>query len=82
LSGFNKEGKTVIRVRDNGSGISPDKLPHIFMPFYSTKEEASGIGLSFVKQVLRLHGASIQVQSKPGDGSSFIIRFEGEKALL
>jgi signal transduction histidine kinase len=82
LSGFNSEGKTILQVRDNGSGISPEKLPHIFMPFYSTKEEASGIGLSFVKQVVRLHGASIQVQSEPGAGSSFIIRFEGEKAIL
>ena len=82
LSGFNSEGKTVLQVRDNGSGISPEKLPHIFMPFYSTKKEASGIGLSFVKQVVRLHGASIQVQSRPGAGSSFIIRFEGEKAIL
>jgi len=81
LAAFKNEGNTVISVRDNGSGIPRDKLPHIFMPFYSTKEEASGIGLSFVKQVLRLHRASIQVLSEPGKGSNFYIHFKPEKLL-
>ena len=81
LAAFKNERGTVIRVSDNGSGIPRDKLPHIFMPFYSTKEEASGIGLSFVKQVLRLHRASIQVQSEDGKGSDFYIHFERETLL-
>lgn len=64
-----------IMVRDNGTGIPKEKLQDIFMPFYSTKEKASGIGLSFVRQVLRLHQASIQVQSETGRGSTFILIF-------
>jgi signal transduction histidine kinase len=81
LTAFNSEGRTVIRVSDNGSGIPREKLPHIFMPFYSTKEEASGIGLSFVKQVLRLHKAFIRVQSETGKGSDFYILFEQESNM-
>jgi signal transduction histidine kinase len=64
-----------VQVVDNGSGIPEEKLSDIFMPFYSTKEQASGIGLSFVKQILRLHNASIHVRSAIGEGSTFSIRF-------
>lgn len=70
------DSRVSIQIRDNGSGIPKEKLPDIFMPFYSTKEKASGIGLSFVRQVLRLHNASIQVQSEPGKGSTFSILFD------
>ena len=70
------ESRVRIQVMDNGTGIPKEKLPDIFMPFYSTKEKASGIGLSFVRQVLRLHNASIQVQSEPGKGSTFSIQFD------
>lgn len=70
------DSRILLQVTDNGAGIPKEKLPDIFMPFYSTKEKASGIGLSFVRQVLRLHNASIQVQSKPGEGSTFSILFD------
>ena len=63
------------QVVDNGSGIPAEKMSDIFMPFYSTKKQASGIGLSFVKQILRLHNASIHVQSALEEGSTFSIRF-------
>ena len=76
LKAYKTDSRVMIQVRDNGSGIPKEKLPDIFMPFYSTKEKASGIGLSFVRQVLRLHNASIQVQSEPGKGSTFSIRFD------
>ena len=65
----------LVQVTDNGSGIPSDRLTDIFTPFYSTKEQASGIGLSFVKQILKLHNASIHVQSIHGEGSTFSIRF-------
>jgi len=70
------DSRVRIQVRDNGRGIPKEKLTDIFMPFYSTKEKASGIGLSFVRQVLRMHNASIQVQSEPGKGSTFSMLFE------
>jgi two-component system nitrogen regulation sensor histidine kinase NtrY len=81
LKGMGKDEYIVIRVQDNGIGIPREKLAIIFMPFYSTKEKASGIGLSFVKQVLRLHNASIQVQSNPGEGSTFSMNFQRYRNL-
>jgi len=76
LKAFSLDTGIVIQVKDNGTGISEEKLPDIFMPFYSTKEQASGIGLSFVKQVLRIHKASIKVQSVVNEGSSFTMSFK------
>ncbi len=75
LKAFHGDVCLTVQVVDNGSGIPPEKLADIFMPLYSTKAQASGIGLSFVKQILRLHNASIHVQSTPGQGSTFTIRF-------
>jgi signal transduction histidine kinase len=75
LKAFHRNAHILIQVQDNGSGIPEEKLEDIFMPFYSTKEKASGIGLSFVKQVLLLHNANIQVHSSLGKGSTFSMRF-------
>jgi len=75
LKAFTADSHIVVQVSDNGTGIPKEKLADIFLPFYSTKEQASGIGLSFVKQVLRLHNASIQVQSVVNQGSTFSMRF-------
>ncbi len=75
LRAFSRGSHVVIQVSDNGTGIPEEKLADIFMPFYSTKQQASGIGLSFVKQVLRLHNASISVKSAPGRGSTFTMEF-------
>lgn len=77
LKAFHSEAHIVLHIEDNGSGIAAEKMSDIFMPFYSTKKQASGIGLSFVKQILRLHNASIHVQSAVGQGSTFSIRFPG-----
>ena len=65
----------VLTVRDNGNGIAPDVLTHIFDPFYTTKEtgKGTGLGLSVVLGVVENHGGFIQVQSTPGDGTEFKI---------
>ena len=55
-------GKVVIQVIDNGSGILEKNLGKIFVPFYSTKK-SSGIGLSFCKQIMKLHNGQIKVAS-------------------
>jgi two-component system nitrogen regulation sensor histidine kinase NtrY len=68
-------GQVIIEVRDNGCGIPPEDLDHIFVPFYSTKKEGSGIGLSFCRQVIHLHKAQLTVSSKPGTGTAFRIIF-------
>lgn len=67
------DGKTVIRVTDNGKGIPPEIVDQIFMPFYSTKEKGTGIGLSLSRQILRVHQGNISVHSEPGIGSTFTI---------
>lgn len=56
-----------IDIEDNGSGISPELQEKIFIPFFTTKSEGSGIGLNLCKQIVRLHGGHLTIQeSKPG----------------
>jgi len=64
-----------ISVRDNGSGIDTDNMDNIFIPFYTTRAKGSGIGLSFAKQIMRLHNGQISVKSEIGSGAEFILRF-------
>jgi len=54
---------------DNGQGIPPDIVDQIFVPFYTTKQNGSGIGLSLSQQIIRMHGGSIYLQSKEGEGT-------------
>lgn len=67
--------KTIIKVADNGTGMPEEILDKIFIPFFSTRKTGSGIGLSLCKQIMLLHKGSIQVQSKEGEGSVFILGF-------
>jgi nitrogen fixation/metabolism regulation signal transduction histidine kinase len=71
----NPDRQTTVEIGDTGMGILPEALDKIFVPFFTTKPDGSGIGLSFVKEILRKHGASITVASDFGEGARFIIRF-------
>ena len=71
----NKNGKVVIELSDNGYGIKPDILDKIFMPFFTSKKEGSGIGLSLSRQIMHLHKGSIGVKSKPNEGTTFTLTF-------
>jgi two-component system nitrogen regulation sensor histidine kinase NtrY len=73
---LDERGRPVIQVRDNGTGIVPENLDKVFVPFFSTKEGGSGIGLSLSRQIMRLHGGSISVASKPGRETVFTLRFK------
>jgi signal transduction histidine kinase len=75
LSAGREEQSTWVRVADNGAGMSPEVQEQIFIPFYTTKANGSGIGLSLSKQIMLLHGGKIRVQSTPGQGSSFTLVF-------
>ncbi len=69
--------RTIIRVSDNGMGIPTDKLGHIFVPFFTTKSNGSGIGLSLARQIMRQHQGDIQVVSEEGNGTIFTLIFMG-----
>lgn len=63
-----------LSVTDNGCGILPDVLDKIFIPFFTTKPTGSGIGLTLCKQIVALHGGSLQATSDVGKGSCFVLK--------
>ncbi|PWD99872.1 sensor histidine kinase [Marinilabilia rubra] len=72
---LNRRGRITIQVADNGKGILPDVLDKIFIPFFTTKPQGSGIGLSLSRQIMRLHGGSINAYSEPGKETRFSLTF-------
>ncbi len=76
LSASKSDHATVISVSDSGAGIPEEQLESIFIPFFSTKESGTGIGLSFSQHIMQLHGGHIRVHSTPGEGSVFHLRFD------
>jgi two-component system nitrogen regulation sensor histidine kinase NtrY len=76
LTGYISENsKVIIKVADNGIGMPEELLDKIFVPFFSTKKTGSGIGLTLCKQIMMLHHGNIQVQSKEGEGTAFLLQF-------
>jgi nitrogen fixation/metabolism regulation signal transduction histidine kinase len=75
LKAFYTENDTIIQVEDNGIGISSDIIEDIFVPFYTTKENGSGIGLSLSKQIMQNHNGTISVNSARDEGSEFTLKF-------
>ena len=67
-------GGPLIRVKDNGSGMSPDVVDHAFIPFFTTKPNGTGIGLSLCRQIILKHGGTIRMESEEGRGTTFIIK--------
>jgi len=72
---LDKRGRIALQVLDNGPGILQDVIDKIFVPFFTTKQDGSGIGLSLSKQIMRMHGGSITAQSEPNKETSFTLRF-------
>ncbi len=72
---LNSRGRIVIQVVDNGPGILPSVLERIFIPFFTTKPQGSGIGLSLSRQILRLHGGTINAFSEPDKETKFTLTF-------
>jgi len=76
LKGFiNKRGRVTLQVIDNGAGILPDVMDKIFIPFFTTKADGSGIGLSLSKQIMRKHGGSLSAYSDPNKETIFTLTF-------
>jgi nitrogen fixation/metabolism regulation signal transduction histidine kinase len=76
LKAFYGEGGIIIQVEDNGIGIPNDILEDIFVPFYTTKEHGSGIGLSLSKQIMKNHDGTISVNSVQNRGTVFTLKFQ------
>ncbi|NER17352.1 sensor histidine kinase [Spongiivirga citrea] len=74
-SGMSSEGYKFIAIKDNGPGIPQDVLDQIFIPFFTTKEQGTGIGLSLSKQIMQLHGGSLNVYSIPNKETVFRLVF-------
>ncbi|MBI5018168.1 MAG: hypothetical protein HZB55_22105 [Deltaproteobacteria bacterium] len=71
-----------VQFRDAGSGILPEHLPHVFEPFFTTKPEVkgTGLGLPLSYGIVRSHGGTIDVESRPGEGTTFTVRLPIEGA--
>jgi signal transduction histidine kinase len=63
----------IVEVADNGRGIAPDHLPNIFRPFYTTKGEGTGLGLSLARRIVEDHHGRIDVSSAVGTGTTFVV---------
>jgi signal transduction histidine kinase len=74
-TGLNSDHRLEIRVADNGKGIPDEIIGQIFVPFFTTRENGSGIGLSLSRQIMRLHGGTLQVRSNPGKETVFNMVF-------
>ncbi|MEA3462929.1 MAG: HAMP domain-containing sensor histidine kinase [Bacteroidota bacterium] len=70
-----RERTVLVKVEDDGSGIAEELLDQVFVPFFSTKENGSGIGLSLVRQIMNNHEGFIQLESVPGEGTVITLIF-------
>lgn len=81
VEAFRQDGMPVITVSDNGSGIVPEALDKVFVPFFTTKPGGSGIGLSVCRQILNRHGGNITVVSEMEKGTTFTMQFPGTRSI-
>lgn len=71
-----EQGKVLVQVSDNGPGIAPSHLDDIFVPFFTTKRNGTGVGLSVSRQIMQANNGLISVRSAPGEGSVFTLKFQ------
>ena len=68
-----QNSQAVMTVTDTGRGIAPEHLPHIFRPFYTTKGNGTGLGLSLARRIVEEHGGRVEVSSRLGHGTTFTV---------
>ena len=72
---LSERGRPVIEIGDNGGGVDPELAERIFLPFFTTKTEGSGIGLALARQVMLMHRGAITARPRPGGGALFQLSF-------
>jgi signal transduction histidine kinase len=82
LSIKKKKNTFSLYITDNGCGMEKEQLDKLFESFYTKKPGGMGIGLSSVKNILEEHGAQIEVESVPGEGTTFILTFPCHEDVL
>jgi nitrogen fixation/metabolism regulation signal transduction histidine kinase len=78
----NEQGAVVLQVIDNGAGIDPAHLDSIFVPFFTTKRNGTGVGLSVSRQIMLANRGTISVRSMAGDGTTFTLKFVQSAAAI
>jgi two-component system nitrogen regulation sensor histidine kinase NtrY len=74
-AGLNRRGNIIVEVSDNGHGVSPENAKKIFVPFFTTRESGSGVGLALARQVMIAHGGFVRVSDNKGGGAVFRLTF-------
>jgi signal transduction histidine kinase len=70
-----RDGDTaVMSFSDNGPGIAGENLARVFEPYFTTRAEGSGLGLAMLKNIVLMHGGTVDVESAPGRGATFTVR--------
>ncbi|MHB1390506.1 MAG: ATP-binding protein [Thermoleophilia bacterium] len=72
-------GLVEIIVQDDGEGMQPDQMKKIFNPFFTSKARGYGLGLFIVHNVVEEHGGTIEVESDPGRGTTFIVQLPAKE---
>ncbi len=68
-----RDGRAAITIADTGQGIPPENLERIFNPFFTTRQEGTGLGLAITHRIIQGHGGRIDVESRPGEGTTFTL---------
>lgn len=75
IGSYRRDSGVSLYVMDNGEGIEKELLEDVFIPFFSNKKQGSGIGLSLVRQIMRLHGGDVRIESTKGEGTTVTLGF-------
>jgi signal transduction histidine kinase len=80
--GENLAGSDVwVRIADNGFGMDDETRDRIFDPFFTSRDEGTGLGLALSRKIVDSHGGTIEVDSRPGEGAEFVLTFPKRRPL-